>query len=168
MRVRIAYSGSLPACGTTSYGEVEDYTVNVIAYAPTATVAPNPQYLYYKFAIDPITNQFHFGMFNGGYTAADVNLATVTINGIPAASAAVVPSYPGFGGAVVNATLPLITFLNPYGLLFDVNNLTFTVAWQYNDATSASITDDVVIIGKSSTGSVDVHHSGRSRNLLPG
>ena len=150
MRVRIAYTGALPACGSTEYGEVEDYTINVIEYAPAATIAPNPQYLYYKFAITPITNQFHFGMFDGGYTAADVNLSTVTINGIPAASAVVVPSYPGFGGAVVEATLPLITFLNPYGLLFDVNNLTFTVAWDYNDATSESITDDVVIIGKSS------------------
>lgn len=150
MRVRIAYTGALPACGTTSYGEVEDYTINVIEYAPAATIDPDPQYLYYKFAITPITNEFHFGMFDGGYTAADVNLSTVTINGIPAASAVVVPSYPGFGGAVVEATLPLVTFLNPYGLLYDVNNLTFTVAWDYNDATSESITDDVVIIGKSS------------------
>ncbi|MGB5105620.1 MAG: GEVED domain-containing protein [Candidatus Zixiibacteriota bacterium] len=150
MRVRIAYTGALPACGTTEYGEVEDYTINVVPYAPNATITPNPQYLYYKFAVTPITNEFHFGMFDGGYTAADVNLSTVTINGIPASTTSVVASYPGFGGAVVKATLPLITFLNPYGLLYDVNNLTFTVAWDYNDATSESITDDVTIIGKSS------------------
>lgn len=31
MRVRMQYQGTLAPCGTTTYGEVEDYTVNVIA-----------------------------------------------------------------------------------------------------------------------------------------
>ncbi len=168
MRVRIAYTGAVPPCGTTEYGEVEDYTINVIEYAPAASITPNPQYLYYKFAVVPIINEFHFGMFDGGYTAADVNLSTVTINGIPASSSSVVASYPGFGGAVVKSTLPLTTFLNPYGLLYDVNNLTFTVAWSYNDATTESITDDVTIIGKSSPVPGSFIIPGGSIVLVPG
>jgi RHS repeat-associated protein len=34
MRVRITYTGALEPCGTTTYGEVEDYTINVSAAAP--------------------------------------------------------------------------------------------------------------------------------------
>jgi uncharacterized Zn-binding protein involved in type VI secretion len=150
MRVRILYTGTVSPCGVTSYGEVEDYTINVLPKEPTATITPHPQYLYYKFAVTPITNTFYFGMFDGGYSAADVNLSTVTINGIPAASAGVVASHPSFLGSVVGATLPLTTFLDPYGTLYDVNFETFEVEWTYNDATVEDITDDVTIIGKAS------------------
>ena len=33
MRVRITYTGTVAPCGTTTYGEVEDYTINVSAAA---------------------------------------------------------------------------------------------------------------------------------------
>ncbi|MGB5105619.1 MAG: GEVED domain-containing protein [Candidatus Zixiibacteriota bacterium] len=149
MRVRIVYN-ELPApCGTSDYGEVEDYTVNVVPLVPTSVLAPAPQYMYYKFSVTPITNTFTFGNFDGGYTAANVDLGSVTVNGLPAA-ATVVASAPGFLGQAVVASMPLTTFLNPYGLLFDVNNLTYSVNWNYTDASSASIVGDVVIIGKSS------------------
>ena len=155
MRVRIAYTGALPACGSTSYGEVEDYTINVIEYAPTATIAPNPQYQYYKFAVTPIIDIFHFGMFNGGYTANDVNLSTVKINALfTPTSISVLPSAPGFAGPVVEAELPVTTFLNWWfyvnNYLYDVNNANFAVSGKFNDNVNFSIVGDVVIIGKSS------------------
>ena len=150
IRIRIVYDEALSPCGTSEYGEVEDYTVDIQPLIPVATISPNPQYLYYMFAVTPITNEFRFGNFNDGHSPSDVNLSTVKINGIPASSTVIVPSAPGFAGPSLLSTLPLTTFLPPYGSLFDVNNLTFTVSWDWNDTTPGSITDDVTIIGKSS------------------
>ncbi len=155
MRVRIVYTGALPPCGTTSYGETEDYTIDVKPFQPTAYITPDPQYQYYQFAVPPITNTFHFGMFNGGYTANDVNLSTVKVNALfPVTSAVVLPSYPGFAGPVVKAELPSVTFLTWWfyvnNYLYDVNNANFAVMGQFNDATNFSIIGDVVIIGKNS------------------
>ncbi|MFH1319613.1 MAG: GEVED domain-containing protein [Bacteroidota bacterium] len=45
MRVRIMYTGTLSSCGATTYGEVEDYTVNVVAgCTPPTTNAAAPTY----------------------------------------------------------------------------------------------------------------------------
>jgi hypothetical protein len=40
MRVRMQYGGTLAACGTTSFGEVEDYTVNIKAPSFITAVVP--------------------------------------------------------------------------------------------------------------------------------
>ncbi len=40
MRVRVSYSSAPPACGTTSYGEAEDYTINVGGEQSELTIDP--------------------------------------------------------------------------------------------------------------------------------
>ena len=40
MRVRVNYNAPPPACGTTSYGEAEDYTINVGGEQSTLTIDP--------------------------------------------------------------------------------------------------------------------------------
>ncbi len=39
MRVRITYSGAVDPCGTTTYGEVEDYSINVTSPTPMSFVS---------------------------------------------------------------------------------------------------------------------------------
>jgi hypothetical protein len=80
MRVRVqdgAYDPTLSPCGITSYGEVEDYTINVIVFVDTQPPTPNPlQFLFLPHplstseismtavtAVDdtpPVTYQFNF------------------------------------------------------------------------------------------------------------
>ncbi|HOV92235.1 MAG TPA: GEVED domain-containing protein, partial [Candidatus Kapabacteria bacterium] len=55
MRVRMTYSSTPSACGSSSYGEVEDYTVNAILPAPDAGVAaiipPTAPYVEGKYTV---------------------------------------------------------------------------------------------------------------------
>jgi hypothetical protein len=151
LRIRITWIGAVSPCGITQYGEVEDYLVHIITPPPTAMIFPNPQYAYYKFHIPPIMNEVYFGNFDDDRTAAEVNPASVTINGLTPSTVSILPSYPGFVGEVVLATIPLIDFLDPYGTLYDVHVEDFTVAFEYNDATPEAIVGQVTLIGKSST-----------------
>ncbi len=152
MRVRITYTGAVAPCGNTSYGEVEDYTINLAPYPvvpPTAVIVPNPQYAYFTQAIDPIVDQFYVGNFGGGHLAGDVNLASVTVNGT-SAPATVVASYTGIYCGAVKVSMPATAFLPFYGTLYDSTDGTFTVAGTFNDATPFSIVGSVALIGHSS------------------
>jgi hypothetical protein len=151
LRIRITWTGTVSPCGMTSYGEVEDYLVHIITPPPTAIMLPNPQYAYYKFHIPPIIDEVYFGNFAGGRVAGDVNPASVTINGLTPSTVSVVPSYPGFAGPAVLATIPLIDFLDPYGVLYDVTVHDVTVNFEYMDATPDVIEGEVTVIGKAST-----------------
>jgi hypothetical protein len=57
MRVRVqdgAYDPTLSPCGITSYGEVEDYTINVIVFVDTQPPTPNPlQFLFLRIRSAP-------------------------------------------------------------------------------------------------------------------
>ncbi len=66
MRIRLTWTGSVEPCGTTTYGEVEDYTLNVVSwlsYAPSiGTIAPG--------ATETITVTFKaFDLEEGDYYA---------------------------------------------------------------------------------------------------
>jgi len=82
MRVRIMYTGTLAPCGTTSYGEVEDYTLNVGGAAPTFMVAPDPILVLEKFALNPTWGDVYIGdgALPDGAAAAMENI-TVALGG---------------------------------------------------------------------------------------
>lgn len=151
MRIRICDGSFDPntPCGSTSYGEVEDYSVEVRNDEPTCTINPNPQYLYFLFAVVPITNEFQFGMFDDGYTAADVDMSSVTINGHPLASMTVMSGVPGFIGDIVYGTMTANTFITDYGSAFiGTTDETFDLEGSMTDATPFSMTGHFKLAGK--------------------
>jgi len=155
LRVRIMWTGTLSPCGTTSYGEVEDYSINLLAHPvvdPLAVIAPNPQYAYYAHALNPMINTFHVGNFLDGYLAGDVELSTVKINGEVPTSVQVLPSYTGMYCGALKIQMPLAEFIDNYGVLFDTTVTTFTVTGNYDDglATPFSIDGAVTLIGHTS------------------
>ena len=153
LRIRITYTGAVSPCGNTSYGEVEDYHINLLAapfVPPTAVIVPNPQYAYYAFALTPMTDQFYVGNFGGGYLAQNVNLASVTVNGLTPSATTVIAGYTGIYCGALKISMPLATFLAPYGAFMDSTEVPFTVAGTFTDATPFSISGLVSLIGHSS------------------
>ncbi len=79
LRVRITYTGILIPCGNTTYGEVEDYTINVKPkYSGGGTGEPNNPYLIAtpddlnSIGLDPCDWDKHFKMI------ADINMVDIT------------------------------------------------------------------------------------------
>ena len=145
MRIRITYSETPSPCGISDYGEVEDYTINLIAgptAPPVTVVLPDPQYAYYTHALTPVINQIYVGNFTGTHLAPNVNLATVRVNGEVPTSASV-----AYCGGALKVLMPLTDFIDNYGLLWDVTHSTFAVTGSFTDATTFSYTGDVTLIG---------------------
>ncbi len=85
MRVRINYSsaGVIPPCGNTTYGEVEDYTVNV-GVPITYVVRPDTLRVVYKFGVNPVVCNLYMGnaMLPSGMVGDMENVA-LSIAGCP-------------------------------------------------------------------------------------
>jgi hypothetical protein len=152
LRIRVLYTGTVAPCGNSSYGEVEDYTINLIAkpvVAPLATLSPNPQYAYAAHALNPVINTFYAGNFAGGYLASQINLASVKVNG-EAPTSATVSSFTGMYCGALKVQMPLASFIDNYGVLFDTTNTTFTITGTFADLTTFSIDGNVTLIGHAS------------------
>jgi hypothetical protein len=83
MRIRLSYSGlpeDMDPCGTTSYGEVEDYTINVSGEVPvTYLFEPDPVLVMYKYAIDPMNGYIYLSGDAVGGNVNDIDLESVVL-----------------------------------------------------------------------------------------
>nr|MBC8527501.1 T9SS type A sorting domain-containing protein [Candidatus Cloacimonadota bacterium] len=78
MRIRIQYGGVLDPCGSTSYGEVEDYTVNVVSCGePVLCVVP-PGYDFGGVPIGDCSPPQTFTIDNCGIGTIEVYSVTIT------------------------------------------------------------------------------------------
>jgi hypothetical protein len=121
-------------------------TITVTGGDSKAKIAPDPAYIYYKYAFDPISLSVFVGHFNPPYTAADV--ATVTVNGRPATVVGVT-THPSFTGDVVEATFASAPFLDDYGAPVETVTKNFDAAGTFTDASAFNAKGKVNLIGKS-------------------
>jgi len=154
MRVRITWVGAVSPCGTTNYGEVEDYTINVNAggcSGPTKTkMDPDPIYQFYAYAINPLSGHAFLGGVINGHCVEDIDLGSLMINGNAPSAAAIEPSHPGFTGQVLDATFDLRTFILGYGALYDESVQPYHVTGQFSDASFFDVTGMVTWHGHTS------------------
>jgi hypothetical protein len=121
-------------------------TLTVINGDSKAKITPDPAYIYYKYAFDPMDLTVIVGNFNGTYTASMVT--ALNVNGYPAHSLTTLPSYTGFVGAVVQAQFAAAPFLDDYGGPIGLVSRNFTVNGTFSDMSSFTGKGKVNLYGK--------------------
>ncbi len=163
MRVRITYTGAVSPCGTTTYGEVEDYTITVNGgpVGDNLLVSPDSIYAFMSGTVDPFYIVLDLGNdFAPGYDVNDINLATVQVNGYAVDSATVLPGAPGFSGPVLRIKVNAASFIHPhYESLAGLTLQTAEVTGSMNDATPFSTTSETFVYGGHPVG--DLNMDGR-------
>jgi|GEM_PF-4940256 hypothetical protein len=121
----------------------------------TIDIYPAPLMAIQAYAYgDPAKVWFNFQP-GSGHTVADVNLATLTVNGInPAATPIIVPAREGFIGDIIEIPVGLHLLAGSYGLLWNQSVQNYTVAGEFGDATPFTVVGQVDFIGHT-LGSVD-------------
>jgi len=151
MRVRMSYSVDPAPCGVLSYGEVEDYTINVQPLTVTNTIDPNPLLAVMAYLATPKDAIVYVGgEFAPGYTVHDLDMATVTVNGIANTSYEVIDNHPEIDGDVMAVHVPLDQLVLSYGLLWDGMSTTYAVAGSMTDLTTFTLEGEVEYFGHSS------------------
>ena len=101
-------------------------------YTLKAQVIPDPQYVLFRYAIEPIMDTIIFGRTGADIT--DVDFASLQINGaITPTEVGYLPSYEGFGGQVVRMIFPAAEFLESYGDIFDLQSESYIISCQLED-----------------------------------
>lgn len=115
-------------------------------------IEPNPMFVFFANAVDPKGAKIHVGDFSdNGHILQDIDLSSIVVNdSILPASSAILPSYPGFSGDVLETSFPIRGFILGYGLLWDYNDLAYTITGTYSDGQPFGVSGIVTIIGRRS------------------
>jgi hypothetical protein len=122
-----------------------------VPFEPCIMSDPDPVYVYYQFAYNPINATIVVDEFDAPYTASDV--ATAKINGIEASIISVSPDG-------LKLEFPIAAFLEDYGAPLDTTDAMFGVTGTFADGETWVSAGWMMLIGKSSA-------SGGKRWIVP-
>jgi hypothetical protein len=126
---------------------------------PWSLVEPDTVYVFQAHSLEPLEGAVYLGDFPQDYTASDVDLSSILINGeIVPLSTSVLPSHPSFQGEVCRSSMFLGDFILYYGFLCDASRQELVVTGQFADAMPFLAEGQFTLIGHTS-GDVDL--SGR-------
>jgi len=129
--------------------------LDVGCWGTKTIIEPNVMTISYDKRNDPAMATVHLGNFTDGYTASDIDPASMRVNEVIVPMLwSVLPSHPEFEGEVMQIEFPIDDFLAGYGLLFDTTIQIHTVSGQFSDMDSFLVDGTVTIIGHG-TGDVD-------------
>jgi hypothetical protein len=104
-----------------------------------------------QHAIIELEDTVYLGDFVGGHAVNDIDFTTLRINSsVVPTSTTVLPSFPGFTGAVLQIVSPIAPFLEGYGAFYDSAVYTYLVTGQFTDATDLRATGEVTLRGHTS------------------
>ncbi len=162
MRVRLNWNAPPPPCGTTTYGEAEDYSINVVDdAAPTWAMDPCPKRVVMKYALEPITGHLYISEAYAsalGYSLSDVDLGSVAMViptsgcSVPISGAELLASHeslPGMG-QVLDISYPVTDYIlcvQDGTLIWDEIVSSFDVTYDYTGGPSGGLSGTCNIIG---------------------
>ncbi len=154
MRVRINYSSFPGPCGSTTYGEVEDYTLTVAeAFEPLTTdVSPDPLFAMMAYAAPnpdaPVAHLYIGQNADPTHDMHEMDESSMMVNASCAPMGVeFLPSYPNFSGEVMHVTVSLNAFVASYGILYNTSTQNYTFSGQYTDASSFEMTGELTFVG---------------------
>ncbi len=149
-----ADSSGIYTFGVTASNECDEVTCDITVRVQvgqadyTTVVRPDPLRMIDAYRVDPMSALFYLGNFADGHTAADVDPATIMINGsLTPTGAQVIDGFPGFTGKVLEITEPVFDFIEYNMPLYDTSLVPYTVSGQFNDGSPFSESGLVHIIG---------------------
>ncbi|MFH2036988.1 MAG: GEVED domain-containing protein [Candidatus Zixiibacteriota bacterium] len=156
MRVRLTYNEEPLPCGYTTYGEVEDYTINILAPLDTMTILiePNPIYAFMQYPYNDTLSAIIYlgGNFDdGNYDVSDINLASILINNnLQPQAVMIVPEHPDFTGEVAKIIINLPNFIGDYPPLWDTSVQEYIVSGLMQDDWPFLHSGEILMIGHTS------------------
>ncbi len=159
MRIRLSYSGTpaeMDPCGATSWGEVEDYTINVGGELPvTYLFEPDPVYVLYKFAIDPMNGYIYLGGEAVGGDVGDMTNVELKVDDcvVPITATEIIDGYGELTGDVLKLTFGITEYIECEEggeLIYGVGESFFDVYYDMPGSPDQVMNGQVIIIGHTS------------------
>jgi len=129
-----------------------------VCYTPSSSqpsarisIAPNPIYIYWAFALDPKPMEVVIGDLSGGYSVGDIDPSTILLNdGLQPEGYEIISGYPGFSGEVMAAHFSISDFVDSYPLLYDTTIQVYSISLNLNNGPIINQEGSLTIIGRKS------------------